>query len=243
MITTIIADDERPARERLRELLERFAQFDIIAEAKDGNEALQLIITHKPDVAFLDINMPGMSVFQSIPSLQNPPLIIFQTAYSQHASDAYDINALDYLLKPIRFERLEKAVAKILEKLALITPGPRKSSDVKTPQIEHIAITLNGKTKLFAPEEIIRISMEDGCCHIQTLNGKMISDKYLNYYEEKLTGKKFFRASRTDIVNLEHVASIHKMFQGMYSIEMKNGMKIDVSRRKAQELKKIIDFQ
>ncbi len=245
MITTIIADDESHARERLRELLERFALFDIVAEAKDGNEALQLIITHKPEVAFLDINMPGMSVFQSIPSMQNPPMVIFQTAYSEHAANAYDINALDYLLKPVRFERLEKAVAKILEKRELKTPEQPESpeaSAMPAMPADHVTITISGKTKVIPAEDIVRISIEDGFCHLYTANEKMISDKYLNYYEEKLKGGKFFRTSRTDMINLNHIATINKEFQGMYTIVMQNGMQIDVSRRKVKELKKIVDF-
>jgi DNA-binding LytR/AlgR family response regulator len=243
MITTIIADDETPARERLRELLDRFAAFDIVAEAKDGNEALQLIITHKPAVAFLDINMPGVSVFQSIPSLQNPPIIIFQTAYSEHAANAYDINALDYLLKPIRFERLEKAAAKIIDKLApSSTPRNQISSEPPAKPADHVTVTLSGKTRVIAAKDIIRISFEDGFCYIYTASDKMISDKYLNYYEEKLSNGIFFRTGRTDIINLNHIAMIHKEVQGTYIIEMKNGMQVDLSRRQAQELRKIVEF-
>jgi two-component system, LytTR family, response regulator len=242
MITTIIADDESHARERLRELLDRFALFDIVAEAKDGNEALQCIIANKPEVAFLDINMPGMPVFQKIPSLQNPPLIIFQTAYSEHAANAYDINALDYLLKPVRFERLEQTVAKIMEKRAIATPEQLKSSEAPAKPADHVTVSIGGKTKVIAARDIVRISFEDGFCYLYTAGEKMISDKYLNYYEEKLKGGSFFRTSRTDIINLNHIAVIHKEFQGTYAIEMKNGMQIDMSRRKAQQLKKIIDF-
>jgi DNA-binding LytR/AlgR family response regulator len=239
MITAIIADDEDHARERLRELLDRCAQFEIVAEAKDGNEALQLIITHKPEVAFLDINMPGVSVFQSIPSLQNPPLIVFQTAYSEHAANAYEINALDYLLKPVRFERLEKAVAKILEKRPLAAPEKPKSSE---NPVDHVTVTLSGKTKVIGVDDIIRISFEDGFCYLYTNSERMISDKYLTYYEEKLNGRLFFRTSRTDIINLNHIAMIQKVFQGTYIIEMKNSMRIDLSRRKARELREIMDF-
>lgn len=242
MITAIIADDESHARERLRELLDRFALFDIVAEAKDGNEALQFIITHKPEVAFLDINMPGVSVFQSIPSLQNPPLVIFQTAYAKHAADAFDINALDYLLKPVRFERLEKAVAKVLEKRAPAASKQQQSQETPGKPADHLTVTINQKTKLIATKDIIRISIEDGFCYLYTVGEKLISDKYLNFYEEKLKGGNFFRTSRTDIINLNHIAMIHKAFQGMYTIELRNGTHIDLSRRKAQELKKIIDF-
>ena len=242
MITTIIADDENHARERLRELLDRFALFDIVAEASDGNEALQLIISHKPEVAFLDINMPGISVFQSIPTLQFPPLIIFQTAYSEHAADAYEINALDYLLKPIRFERLEKTVTKILEKRSPSKTEQLKSSETSSKPADNVTVTVGGKTKFIAVKDIIKISSENGFCYLYTISEKLISDKYLNYYEDKLKGNNFFRTSRTDIINLNHIATIHKVFQGTYTIELRSGMQIDLSRRNAQQLKKIIDF-
>jgi DNA-binding LytR/AlgR family response regulator len=250
MITALIADDETPARERLRGLLDRFALFTVVAEAKDGNEALQMIISRNPEVVFLDINMPGMSVFHSMPSLRNPPLIIFQTAYSEHAARAYEIDALDYLLKPIRFERLEKAVAKILAKRAG-TPSdhPQSPASPASPlppekplPADHVAITINGKTRIIAAPDIISISVEDGFCCLYTAGEKIISDKYLSYYEEKLEGGHFFRTGRTDIVNLRRISMIQKEFQGAYTIVMQNGMKIDVSRRKAQKLKKIVDL-
>jgi two-component system LytT family response regulator len=239
MITTIIADDEIHGRERLRELLDKFALFNIKAEARDGNEALQLIIAHKPEVAFLDINMPGIPVLQSIPSLQNPPLIIFQTAYSEYAADAYNIDALDYLLKPVRYERLEKTVAKILQKGTTIQNAP----EAQIAKIEdHVTVKVGGKTKVISIEDIVRISIESGFCYIYTNETRLISDKYLNYYEEKLNRSNFFRASRTEIINLKTIATICKIYEGMYVIELKNGMRIDLSRRKAQDLRKIIDF-
>ncbi|MBD3243984.1 MAG: response regulator [Chitinivibrionales bacterium] len=242
MITTLIADDEKHARERFRELLERFAEFDIVAEATDGNEALSAIIAHKPQVAFLDINMPGISVFTSISSLQNPPLVVFQTAYSEHAADAFDIDALDYLLKPVRYERLERTVARIREKLAVDGPMTAAGSAAAEQPVQRVTIKSSGKTRVIAASDIVRISFTDGFCYLYTLTEKLISDKYLNHYEEKLRGGRFFRASRTDLINLDHIAAIRRIVQGMYCIELKNGMQVDLSRRKAQLLRKLIDF-
>ncbi|MBD3316054.1 MAG: response regulator [Chitinivibrionales bacterium] len=241
MITTLIADDEKHARERLRELLDRFGIFDIVAEAVDGNEALSLMLTRGPRVAFLDITMPGISVFTAIPSLQNPPLIIFQTAYSEHAANAFEIDAVDYLLKPIRYERLEKAVSKILSKLGKGTQPPI-SPDSSSKPVEQVTIKVGGKTRIIAAKDIVRISFIEDFCYLYTENEKMISDKYLSYYEEKLHGGRFYRTSRTDIINLDCIAVINKEFQGMYTIELKNGMQVDLSRRRAQLLRKIIDF-
>jgi two-component system LytT family response regulator len=242
MITTIIADDESHARERLREMLGRSGRFDIVGEAKDGNEALQLIISHKPAVAFLDINMPGISVFQSIPSLQHPPLVVFQTAYSEHAANAFEIDAVDYLLKPVRFERLEKAVARVVERLALLSPQAPKSAVTQAKPADHVTVSVGGKTRVIPAREISRISLEEDFCYLHTATEKLISDKYLNYYEEKLQGSAFFRTSRTDIINLNHIAAIRRTDPGMYVIEMKNGTQVELSRRKAQQLREIVDF-
>jgi two-component system LytT family response regulator len=241
MITSIIADDESHARERLRELLEDFDCIDIVDEATDGNEAINMIITHKPQVAFLDINMPGVSVFQSIPSLQEPPLVVFQTAYSQHAANAFEIDAVDYLLKPVRTERLEKTVAKIKERLSLKSPSGPAEADMALKLTDHISVKISGKTRVIAIKDIVRISFETGYCFLYTATEKIISDKYLNYYEEKLQGNKFYRTSRTDIINLDQISMVHKLSQSDYNVELKNGAKIDLSRRKAQQLKKIIE--
>ena len=213
-----------------------------MAEAADGNEALNLIITRKPSVAFLDINMPGISVFQSIPSLQQPPLVVFQTAYSEHAARAFDIDALDYLIKPVRFERLEKTVVKIRERLSAPASVPAESGETSGGPAEQVTVTVSGKTRVIATDDIIRISFENSFCYLYTPGEKLMSDKFLNYYEEKLSGGRFFRTSRTDIINLNHVSMIHKLLPGMYTIELKNGMQIELSRRKAQALKAIIDF-
>ncbi|MBD3346529.1 MAG: response regulator [Chitinivibrionales bacterium] len=203
---------------------------------------MNCIIAHKPQVAFLDITMPGISVFNSLQSLQKPPLIVFQTAYSEHAARAFEIDALDYLLKPVRYERLEKTVAKIQAKLTSDATDESDPSDSLVKPVEQVTIKIGGKTKVIPTHDIVRISFEDGFCYLYTNSEKLISDKYLNYYEEKLRGGRFYRTSRTDIINLDHITVIHRLFQGMYTIELKNGMQIDLSRRKAQLLKKIIDF-
>jgi len=244
MITTLIADDESHARERLRVLLDRFGTFEVIAEALDGNEALHHIIAGKPQVAFLDINMPGISVFSSLPSLQDPPLIVFQTAYSEHAANAFDIDAVDYLLKPVRYERLEKAVTRIRSRLASRAVDQSASFGAPARPMEQVTITVGGQTRVIAAGDIIRVSFENGFCYLHTHDEKLISDKYLSHYEEKLCpqGGRFFRASRTDIINLDYVVLIKREFQGVFIIELKNGMQVDLSRRKAQQLRKVFDF-
>ena len=114
----LIADDEKPARERLKNILNNLG-YNICGEAENGNEVMTKIVSLKPQLIFLDINMPGVNVFDSIKSLKNPPLIIFQTAYSEYAVDAFDINAVDYLLKPYSLERVESGIEKALKFLEI----------------------------------------------------------------------------------------------------------------------------
>jgi two-component system, LytTR family, response regulator len=201
------------------------------------------MVTLKPQVAFLDINMPGVPVFQSIPSLAEPPLIVFQTAYSEHAATAFDINALDYLLKPVRFERLEKTVLKIRERIGSVAATSGAGEGGSSNAACQLSVSVNGVTRVVPIRDIARISFENGFCYLHTVESeKIISDKFLNHYEEKLQGARFFRASRTDIINLQYLASIRKLLPGMYTIELTNGMQVELSRRRAQALREVIDF-
>ncbi len=247
MIKTLIADDEKPAIERLKDLLADYGQFQIIAEARDGTEALEKIVSLKPDVAFLDINMPGVSIFKTISSLSSPPLIIFQTAHSKYAADAFDINALDYLLKPVSRERFSKAVSKIMEKLASPSTTSLTSEPLVKEPIEKISLKVQGTIKIIPVCEIQKICFEEGLTFIYTKEGRFLSDHSLNYYEEKLTEGRsketgLFRSNRASLINLDFVSTIHKAFKGNYYVELKDGTTVELSRRKAQLLKKQLDF-
>ncbi len=258
MIKAIIADDEKYARQRLKELLDSFDIFDILSEASTGSEVLEMIITHKPDVAFLDINMPGVPVFNTISSLADPPMIVFQTAYSEHAAEAFNVNAVDFLTKPISRERLEQTVEKIKAELQKNTDRITESksgsktdpnnddfkieNESESGQVEKITVKVRGAVRIIQVKDIRRICFEDGLSFIYTEKDRFLSDKFLNYYEEKLGPTGFFRASRSNLINIEYIDSIHKMFKGTYLIELKDKTRVDLSRRKAADLKKLIDF-
>jgi len=252
MIKTLIADDEQPALERLKDLLKDHEQFQIVAEANDGSGALEQIVSLKPDVAFLDINMPGVSVFKTISSLQNPPLIVFQTAHSKYAADAFDINAVDYLMKPVSRERFSQAITKILDKLAVsgsepmvqteTEPEPTEEIDQGKEIIDKISVKAHGAIKIIPVAEIQYLCFEEGLSFIYTEEGRYLADRSLNYYEEKLKPAGFFRSNRAYLVNLEYVTTIHKGFKGNYTVELKNGSRIELSRRKAPVLRKKLDF-
>lgn len=254
MIKTLIADDESHAIERLRDLLSEFDDFEIVVESQDGTGALEQMVLLEPDVAFLDINMPGISVFKTISSLNNPPLVIFQTAHSKYAADAFDIDALDYLLKPVSRERFARAVSKIREKLGMDPPNKQPQKQEHAPEgkepkettesetTDKISVKVQGAIKIIPISDILKISFEEGLSFIYTKKDRFYSDQTLNYYEKKLEEKGFFRSNRGDLINLDYISTIHKAFKGNYYVELSDGSKVELSRRKAQALKKTLDF-
>ncbi len=247
MIKTLIADDEQHAIQRLKDLLSDYNEFQIIAEVNDGTKALEQIVALKPDVVFLDINMPGVSVFNTILSLQDPPLVVFQTAHSKYAADAFDINALDYLLKPISRERFQQAIEKITSKLSPAKslsndPEPLTKLSMDKDLSEKISIKVHGAIKIIPTSEIQKICFENGLSFIYTQAGRFLSDHTLNHYEDKLRTNNFFRSNRANLVNLEYMTTVHQGFNGGSLIELKDGSRIELSRRKAQILKKMLDL-
>ena len=242
MIRFVIADDEQHAIDRLKDLLLDYKQFKIVAEVNDGNKVLEKIVSLKPDVAILDINMPGISVFNTISSLQDPPLIIFQTAHSKYATDAFNINALDYLLKPVSRERFKQAVLKIMGKLETFPPGNKNIGPPEKDPTEKISVKVNGMIKIIPVGDISKVCFEEGLSFIYTQKDHFISDKTLNYYEDKFKDMNFFRTNRANLVNLDYVTTIHKAFKGAYFIELQDGTRVELSRRKSQMLKKTLDF-
>lgn len=250
MITVLIADDEKHGRERLKKLLSEFKELTLVGEAANGDEALQQIILQKPDAAFLDIQMPGTSVFNTLSSIKDPPLIVFQTAHADYAVDAFGINAVDYILKPVRKERLAQAIEKVTKALQSTktqtgAPGETQEQEKKEEIKEgplSISVKLGGTITIVPVEEIFRISFEDGFCYVYTDEKRFFSDKPLVYYEEKLESRGFYRVNRNDLINTHFIQTIHKMFHGNYIIELSNKNKVKLARRRVGTLKKIVDF-
>jgi two-component system LytT family response regulator len=238
LIKVLIADDEAPARKRIKTLLAPFKQFSICAEAVDGDEVLRYLIEKKPDLAFLDINMPGASVFSTIPSLKNPPLIVFQTAYSQYGVDAFDIDAVDYLLKPVSRDRFEKALNKVMASLGNQTENSSKT-EPETPS-DVISVKSGESLRVIRIDTIRRISFEDGFSFIHCSDEKIYSDKPLSHFTALLENRGFYQISRSDIICLKRLARLHPFFNGQYVAELTNGEKINVSRRRVQGLKELI---
>ncbi len=236
---TIIIDDERLARVELRNLLSKFEEIEIIDEAKNGVEGIAKIKELQPDLIFLDISMPEMTGFEMIKKLDEIPHVIFVTAFDEYALKAFEVNAMDYLLKPIEIDRITKAI----QKLNLYDDFESKSPDITTDESSLLTledrILIKDGEKIFFPKlSSIRIFESDGnYIKIHFDKKRPLILRSLNSFEAKLDSKYFFRVNRKFIVNLDFVVEIENWFNGGLRFELSTGEKVEVSRRQAIRFK------
>jgi two-component system LytT family response regulator len=225
----LIVDDEPLARRELRRLLGAFAGIEVVGEASDIDEARVRVEALSPDVVFLDIQMPGGSGFDLLAQLDRVPRIVFTTAYDQYALKAFDVNALDYLLKPIEPERLATALRK-LEAASASAPA----AVAQDAPLEQLFIR-DGPRCWFVPLREVSVFSAEGN-YVRLLWGKErpMLGRSLSALEEKLDPKRFFRANRGQIVNLELILQVETGEGGRLHLQMRDGPEIEVSRRQAR---------
>jgi len=245
MIKAVIIDDERLARNELKKLLLAFPEIDVIAEAANANEGIEKIDSLNPDLVFLDIQMPGKTGFDMLAELDKAPDVIFTTAYDDYALKAFEVNALDYLLKPVEPRRLADA----LHKLHLEENREKEGSEDeilanKSLLHEHDQVFVkDGERCWFVKLSDIRLFESVGnYAKIYFGSNKPLILKSLNALEERLDEKVFFRANRKHIVNLRLIEKIEPYFNGGLLLEMKGGEKIEVSRRQTVKFKEMMSL-
>jgi two-component system, LytTR family, response regulator len=237
----LIVDDERLARKELIKLLEEHPMIEVIGEAMNADEAVNMINDLNPDLLFLDIQMPGKTGFELLEMLDSVPLVVFTTAYDEFALKAFEVNALDYLLKPIQPERLSETISKLAEKeraKTVAVKGPEKKLG-----LEDQVFVKDGDRCWFVSLANVRLFESDGN-YIKVYfdaNRPMIH-KSLNALDEKLDERAFFRASRKHIVNLSWVEGIEPWFNGGLMVRLRGGDKVEVSRRQAAKFKDMMSL-
>jgi two-component system, LytTR family, response regulator len=242
-IKTIIVDDERLAREELKSLLKQHTFIEVIAEAKNGIEAIGLIEEHQPDLLFLDVNMPGMTGFELLKQLEIIPMTIFVTAYDEFAVKAFEVQALDYILKPIEPQRLEEGVFKVLKKFGENLED--NEEEVEPLELKELGnddsiLIKDGERMWFIELSKVRLFESEGNyvkVHFDQ-NHPMIL-RSLGSVEERLDKQVFFRANRKFIINIKWIQSIENWFNGGLLVELKSGEKIEISRRQATRFKEM----
>ncbi|MDD2574017.1 MAG: LytTR family transcriptional regulator DNA-binding domain-containing protein [Bacillota bacterium] len=242
MIRVLIADDEAPAREELSFLISRLAGFQVIGVASSGSQAVFLIKELHPQVVFLDIQMPGLNgleVSKALASLDPKPLIVFVTAYDEYALNAFDVEAVDYLLKPVSDDRLFKTAKRLKELLQ-----PRLADRIKTLlsdrekelNLKRIPVEKNGRIRLLEPREILCFFADQGYIIARTGAGDFITNFTLNELEERIERNTFFRCHKSYIVNLDYIKEIIPWTYSSYKLIMHNNDEIPVSRQKSKDL-------
>lgn len=246
-IRVMIIDDEEPARSELRYLLEQFQDVAIIGEFSSGEEALTAIPSLKPHLAFIDIEMPGMNGIQTVERINIVsvvPLVVFATAHEEFAVKAFDLNAIDYLLKPFSEKRIAKCIEKVRLQLAeskTTTPDKKRMSARQVPySLQKLALEHNGKASVINVKDIIAAYCTEGQLSIRTVNKCYYSNMPLQDLQSRLDEHLFFRTHRAYLVNIEKIREIIPWFNGTYNLILEGlTEEIPVSRQQVPKLKKL----
>jgi two-component system, LytTR family, response regulator len=239
----IIIDDERLARAELKKLLQDYPEVEVIDEAANADEGINKIDSLQPDLVFLDIQMPGKTGFDMLAELERAPHVIFTTAYDEYALKAFEVNALDYLLKPIEPKRLADAMQKLhvadTKENHVVPENFNQSILSEADQV----FVKDGERCWFVKLSDIRLFESVGNYAKVFFGGnKPLILKSLNALEERLDPKTFFRANRKHIVNLRMIEKIEPYFNGGLLLELKGGEKIEVSRRQTVKFKEMMSL-
>lgn len=243
---TIIIDDERLAREELKKLLKDYHEIEVIDEAKNPEEAIEKIKTLKPDLIFLDVQMPGMTGFDMLKKLDEIPKVVFVTAYDEFALKAFEVKALDYVLKPVDPARLEETMSK------LMTNDDEFQSSVGAPKYDRSSRTLTITDSIFIKDgekcfyiqlsKVRKFESDGNYVKVYFENSRPLILRSLNSLEERLDPEHFFRANRKFIINLNWISMVENWFNGGLQVELREGEKVEISRRQAIKFKEMLSI-
>jgi two-component system LytT family response regulator len=232
---TLIVDDSRLARAELIDLLKSHSDINIVAEASDVQSAVEAIAKLDIELVLLDIHLPDGNGFDVLEKSDRTPKVIFTTAYEQHAVQAFEVNALDYLLKPVTKDRLDAALKKVTVEAE---PVPDRRIDAES----QIFIRDGDRCHFVKLNEIYLVNVDGNYVRVFFRDQKAFLARSLSYVEDKLAGLPFFRANRQQLINLNYVKSIEPTVGDGLEVELKGGVKVEVSRRQAKELKERMEL-
>jgi two-component system LytT family response regulator len=237
-IRTIIVDDEALAIAELKEMLRPHSIIEIIASPDRAEKAIEIIEKEKPDLLFLDVNMPGMNGFELLENLRYIPDVVFVTAYDHYAIRAFEVSALDYLVKPVNPKRLSESIERVQQRRAAMTADmPSRETIAMDSKI----FVKDGETCHFIHlNEITYIENIGNYVRIHFGGHKTMMHRSLSYLESRLPEKGFFRANRREIFNLKQIAKIEPWFNSTLRVELKNGNFIEMSQRRSTRFREMM---
>ena len=238
-IKVAIIDDETPARKLIRRFLGKYPNIKIIGEAADGLTGLKLINTLKPDLVFMDIKMPKISGLEMVEVLSELPVIIFTTAHTEFAIEAFEKNAIDYLLKPFSAKRFEQALNKAMESIA---KNDLKKTETKNSngKLQRIVIKNNDSLEIITLDELYMVEAQDDYVFVYTQKSRYLKSERMKFLEENLDNQTFIRIHRSYIININHVKKIELLGKDSYIAILTNGLKAKISKERYKKLKQIL---
>ncbi|TDI93159.1 MAG: response regulator transcription factor [Caldithrix sp.] len=245
-LNVVIIDDEAPAREVIKNYLKKYDYLRIKAECENGFEGIKAIQEFKPDIIFLDIQMPKITGFEMLELLQKKPVIVFSTAYDQYAMKAFEVSAADYLLKPYSRERFDEAMNRALtltnDKPAndKIVNGILKHQDENVDYLERIVVKTGSKISIIPVRKLFWLEAQDDYVMLHSKDGNFLKQKTMKYFESHLDPKEFVRAHRSYIVRISIIKQIELFGKESYRLILSNGQNLPVSRTGHVKLKAIL---
>lgn len=238
MLKCIVIDDEPLARALLREMLEGQEGVQVLDECANGFEGIKSIQAHQPDLIFLDVQMPKINGFEMLELLDEPPAVIFVTAFDEYAVQAFEVNAVDYLLKPIDPSRLEKAIAKITTKQITSKEAKEKIQNVLLPeQTQRVVVKEQGEIKIIPLERILFLEAADDYVKVYTKEKYYLKYQTMARFEQQLPAQQFVRIHRSHIVNVSFINKIELLEKEQYTVLLNNGQNLPVSKTGYAKLK------
>ena len=245
-VKTVIIEDEELGRALIKNYLKDVKNNEIIAECENGFEGIKAIQELKPDLVFLDIQMPKLNGFEMLEILDEKPEIIFTTAYNQYAIQAFELNAVDYLLKPFSKERLLDAYEKAVSRLKMNQPGTEKISKlIQQPLddiIERVVVKSNTKIHVIPVEKIRYLEAQDDYVMVYTFEGRHLKQATMKYFEEHLDPREFMRVHRSYIIRLDQVVQLEPYGKDSYVAKLKDGPAVKISKSGFKSLKEKLNF-
>jgi two-component system, LytTR family, response regulator len=245
MIKTILIDDEPLARSITREYLQSFTEIEIVQECNDGFEGVKAISQHKPELIFLDIQMPKINGFEMLELIDQPPSVIFTTAFDEYAIKAFESHAIDYLLKPYSKERFDKAIQKWLQlRRNVLTQKDEQQvlhEEIRQPEERtRVVVKEGGNIRIIPVHEILYMEAYDDYVKIFTQKEMFLKKKTLSFYERSLDTQQFVRAHRSYLIQLSQLTRIEPMEKDTHIALLKNGAKVPLSKTGYTKLKSVL---
>ena len=244
MYKVIIIDDEPLARSIVKEYLQKNGQLQLIQECGDGFEGVKAIQQHNPDLIFLDIQMPKINGFEMLELIDNPPAVIFTTAFDEYAIKAFEAHAIDYLLKPFNQERFDKAVKKWIDQKNVTASNGTKElleiTSLSPSQTQRIVIKDGSKIKIIPVHEIFYLEAADDYVKVHTKDGYFLKSKTMNHFEQVLDANQFVRSHRSYIINITQITRIDPYEKDNHVAILKSGVKVPISRGGYGKVKEVL---